>query len=265
MTPRRRQLVVILISLCLPAFARAQAIDAEDREAVESPAAGARQEGPDLEAVARQVIERTNAFRREQGLDPVRSQPALTEAARYFAGYMARTDSYSHTADGARPADRAKKHGYDYCIVSENIAYFYSSAPQTADKLARQFFEGWKESPGHRKNMVEPYVTDTGVAVAQSEKSGYYYAVQMFGRPASARLEFQIANNSDDTVNYEVGGRTFSLPPRYTRTHQRCRPGDVTFHWPEGRKDAKEVVTPAGGDRYTVARGPGGGLQVKKQ
>ncbi len=34
-----------------------------------------------------------------------------------------------------------------------------------------------------RKNMLAPEVTETGVAVARSGKTGRYYAVQMFGRP----------------------------------------------------------------------------------
>ena len=84
--------------------------------------------GPDLPAVERLVVEGTNEFRREQGLDALASNAGLQRAARYFADYMARTDRYGHQADGAEPADRATRHGYDWCQVSENISYQYTSA-----------------------------------------------------------------------------------------------------------------------------------------
>src|SRR5262249_23915200 len=146
------------------------------------------------------IIGRTNAFRKEQGREKVRRDAKLTRAAEYFAGYMARTDRYGHSADGQRPAARATKYGYAWCIVLENIAYEYNSRGFTTAELAEGFFEGWKNSPGHRRNMLDPDVTDTGVAVARSDKTGYYYAVQMFGRPKSKAVKFRVANRSGVTV-----------------------------------------------------------------
>jgi uncharacterized protein YkwD len=117
----------------------------------------------------------------------VTANPVLARTVRDFVDFMARTDRYGHEADGKQPADRARGHGYDYCLVSENIAYQYNSAGFRTAALARDFVEGWKHSPQHRKNMLEPAATQTAVAVARSEKSGRYYAVQMFGRPKSER------------------------------------------------------------------------------
>src|SRR5262249_23921315 len=130
---------------------------------------------PDLAQATKSLIDSTNAFRKEEGRSSVSVNPKLTDTARYFADFMARTNKYGHNADGNRPADRAKKHGYDYCIVLENIAYQYNSRGFTTDELARGLFEAWKNSPGHRKNMLDPDVTETGVAIAHSDKSGYYY------------------------------------------------------------------------------------------
>ena len=50
------------------------------------------------------MVERTNAFRLEQGLGAVKPDPALEASARDFAAYMARTDRYGHEADGATPS-----------------------------------------------------------------------------------------------------------------------------------------------------------------
>ena len=160
-------------------------------------------------------------------------------------------------ADGSRPADRAKKHGYDYCIVLENIAYHYSSAGFSAEELGNKATRGWKQSPGHRKNMLDPDVTDTGVALARSDQTGYYYAVQMFGRPKEKAIEFSIANEAGTEVEYEIAGREYTLPPRLTRTHTRCRPSKVTFHWPKSEGDAT-VVRPRNGDHFNVVKGDDG-------
>src|SRR5689334_5509031 len=82
----------------------------------------------EVEQVERLIIDKTNQFRREQGLDPVARERALDRAAQEFAAYMARHDKYGHEADGRKPSERARAHGYDYCLVSENISYQHSSA-----------------------------------------------------------------------------------------------------------------------------------------
>ena len=139
-------------------------------------------ERPDLARVEDLIVERTNAFRRAEGLPKVTPHPRLQAAAREFAYYMAQTERYGHEADGRRPSQRAKGNGYDWCRVTENISYQYSSSDFSTADLARRYFEGWKESPGHRANMVDAMVSDTAVAVVRSGKNGYYYAVQMFGQ-----------------------------------------------------------------------------------
>ena len=145
----------------------------------------------------------------------------------------------------------------------ENIAYLYNSEGFTVETLAGGFVKSWKESPGHRKNMLDPDVTDTGVAVARSEETGYYYAVQMFGRPKSKAFEFQITNQSDAEIEYKVADEEFKLAPRFTRTHQRCRPPEVSF---KGPKELAETIPLklAGGEKLVVI-GTAGKYEVKKE
>ena len=142
------------------------------------------------------------------------------ETARDFAAFLARTDLFDHTADGRHPEDRAKSHGYDYCLVSENIGYEFRSAGFATGELARALVDGWRRSPPHRKNMLERDATEIGVALARSSRSGRYYGVQMFGRPRSASIEFSVANQSRRRVAYRLGEREFSLEPRVIRTHR---------------------------------------------
>jgi uncharacterized protein YkwD len=263
-----RIVAVVLGVFMIPCLARAQSADHEDVEKVEIPGGAiAPDRNVDLDRVAGEIVERTNEFRKEKNREPVESNARLKEGARYFAGYMARTDTYGHTADDKRPADRAKEHGYKYCIVLENIAYQYSSAGFDTTSLAKRFFEGWKESPGHRRNMLDEDVTETGVAVARSDETGVYYAVQVFGRPKSKSIDFRIENHSGAEIEYRIGDRTFPLPPRLIRTHERCRPQDLVFEFPDGEKDMKgktRTVRPEDGDRYTVVRN-GDGFALRKQ
>jgi len=216
---------------------------------------------PDLAAAAKAIFGQTNAFRKKEGRGPVALDPKLAATAQYFADFMAKTDEYGHTADGHSPGERAKKHGYDYCIIAENIAYEFSSEGFDTGPLAERFVTGWEKSPPHRKNMLDPDVTQLGVAVARSEKTGYYYAVQDFGRPKSAAVVFKVENRAGEGVKYAIGDRTFDLAPRVIRTHTRCRPAELTFHWPGGKT---EPVKPAAGERLLVTKGKGG-FTVKKE
>ncbi len=217
---------------------------------------------PDAGQVAEIAVRLSNEFRAAERRQEVVPNARLLAAARYFAGHMAKTGKFSHEADGATPAARARQHGYDYCIVLENIAYRYSSAGFATRELAQGFVEGWKKSPGHRRNMLEPDVTETAVAVARG-KPGHYYAVQMFGRPASDSIKFSVANRSNAAIRYRIDEKVFSLTPRQTRTHQHCRVSDVEFDWPGKQREMK--VRPKKGDSLAVVRGESGGLALRTE
>jgi uncharacterized protein YkwD len=248
----------------LPAGCSAQVVEEDHKENLHVPNARSGEEKvPDVARAVRIILDKTNEFRRAEGRKEVAVKEKLHEAARYFAGFMAETGKYGHTADGNHPADRAKKYGYDYCIVLENIAYQYNSAGFSTEELGGKFFEGWKNSPGHRRNMLDADVTETAVAVARSEKTGYYYAVQMFGRPKSLAISFSVANNVGEEVRYKVGDQEFTLPPRYIRTHEVCRPPELTFT-PPGEKSEPQAVKPAGGAHYAITRSDSG-LRLKKE
>ena len=243
--------LLVLGSLICLAAASAQT------QSIKPPASwDARTTSLDLGKIAKDIVSRTNRFRQQQGLNKTQLDSQLTKAAQYFADFMARSDRYGHHADNKGPAERAQRYGYAYCAISENIAYQYSSSGFTdGDRLSRRFFQGWKESPGHRKNMLEPGVTDTGVAVAYSKRTGHYYAVQMFGRPRSKMTSFSIANKAGTVVRYALAGRTFTLQPRYTRTHEQCQSVVLTVRWPT--QQANTTARPNNGDRFTIRNNAG--------
>jgi len=252
---------IFLCWLLIPSIARSQHIQAPDTESMKRVGrSSSDQASPDLLAVAKSIIAKTNEFRREENRSEVGVNTELAKAADYFAKYMAQTNKYGHNADGSQPADRVKKFGYEYCIVAENIAYEYDSTGFSTVKLSDKFFEGWQRSPGHRKNMLDPDVTETGVAVARSEETQYFYAVQVFARPKSKSIAFQVTNETGDTVHYEIAGQQFSLPPQYTRSHERCRSADLVLDRAVKNKDSPEraqPVRPANVDHFVIRKEDG--------
>lgn len=204
----------------------------------------------DTAETARLVVDATNAFRDAQARARLDINEELREAAVEFARYMARTGKYGHEADGRTPVERAKAAGYEHCIVAENVAYQYRSGGYRAAGLARELVEGWKGSPGHRENMLDPAVTQTGVGVARGS-DGRYFAVQMFGLPARAAVRFTVRNEGGARATYRLDERSYSLPARATRTHLVCRPPQLRLP----RRDGP--VTPEDGATYAIraARG----------
>ncbi|MDQ6619781.1 MAG: CAP domain-containing protein [Pseudomonadota bacterium] len=208
-----------------------------------------------VDALMRQV----NGLRRSQRRSPVAEQAALGAAAREFAAFLARTGRFAHDADGRQPADRAQQHGYAYCIISENIAYEERRPEFSSDELAGRLFEGWRNSPPHLHNMLEPDVTETGIGLARSA-GGRWFAVQLFGLPKSAETIFAITNRTARTVHYRLGDHDLELLPRVTRTHHEC--GAPTLMIGDGPTATEMTVR--SGEAIGVVQGPAG-LRVERE
>ena len=218
---------------------------------------------PDLPAVAIRVIDLTNAFRTRNGLLPVSIEPRLSHAAQDFADVLAAKDRLGHEIDGRAPAERAGAAGYRHCMVAENIAYLFDSVGFTTEQLAARLVHGWEQSAEHRRNMLLAPLMHIGVGVAQNAESGRYYAVQLFGRPSSAAIRFEVANGADVDLRYEVDRETFDLAPRVTRTHTRCTDASLAILAPESGE--RSGIRARDGARYVIVRDPAGQLQLQMQ
>ena len=204
----------------------------------------------DLDRAEQIIIRGTNEFRLEKGLARLEIDARLARAAEGFAQFMARTDRYGHAADGRQPAERAQAQGYGYCLVSENISYQYSSEGFGTEELARRFVEGWQNSPGHRRNMLEPDVVHMAAAVARSAQTGRYYGVQMFGRPRERSIEFHVRNLARANVRYRVEAEDFSLSAGQERVHTVCKPPTVSF--PDAANAEGRTFRPSNGERLRI-------------
>ncbi|HEX2475964.1 MAG TPA: CAP domain-containing protein [Lacipirellulaceae bacterium] len=271
---KRRSSWAIIPTFCLLCGhlpAAAQELKEFDTDYLQSPV-----DGPDLQKAERAIVRLTNEFRRENGLEKLKTDDKLHKAASYFVAFMARTNKYGHEADGNQPWERVALFGYDYCVVAENIAYQMKSTDFETKELAGKFFDGWKESPPHRKNMLQPHVTETGVAIGHAPGSDRYFAVQLFARPQSDAIQFQVTNLTDETIHYTVGDaksheeepekaesdrQTFELPPRATMSHTRCLPARIDWGW---TKD-DDGVNVSGNGAYMITKSANGGIEVMEQ
>lgn len=256
---------VVILSGCFALPVRAQIVEPEDLDSIHpgSSSQGSADSTADLKQAGQQIFSLTNQFRVQHGRGELKMNDELSRAAQEFAEYLARTDTFSHTADGKRPSQRVREHGYRYCLVAENIAQEYNSAGFTTSALARAFVGGWRHSPEHRKNMLDGDLDDLGVGVARSKQTGRYYAVQDFGRPKSKSVVFRISNETDTTIHYTVDGQSFKLDPHYTATHTRCRSPELDVQnarsKSEDGKEGEETFYPKNDAHYVIrGSGPGG-------
>jgi uncharacterized protein YkwD len=120
------------------------------------------------------VLELTNEFREENGLDPLRFDPKLGEAAGSWSREMAEGDFFEHSDT----RELAEEHGYEWRALGENIA-----AGQTTPE---EVVEGWIGSPGHRANLLSEDFDELGVGYHFEENDGGrapygHYWTQVFG------------------------------------------------------------------------------------
>ncbi len=102
---------------------------------------------------------------------PVSWNDELTAAAQIHSNDMNANSFFSHTgSDRSSLADRVNRIGYKYSTIGENIAM---GETQTEELVV----EGWMNSPGHCRNIMQGRFTEMGVA-----RSGIYWT-QVFGRP----------------------------------------------------------------------------------
>ncbi len=107
-----------------------------------------------------------NQYRSENGLKPLRLNAALTDAAKEHSRDLAKWDRISHYgSDGSNPWDRVKRTGYKPKLAAENVG----TGQASFDEVLR----GWKESPGHNKNLLLSDAREMGLALVQDPKTEF--------------------------------------------------------------------------------------------
>ena len=208
---------------------------------------------PDLPQVEAAIIAGTNTVRSQAKLAPVVVSPQLTAAARAYAALLATTNRFSHYADGS-PSQRAVRAGYQACGIAENIAMRRDSGGFETGVLAASVVDGWLQSPAHARNLRAHDMTEAGVGLAKSPvREGEYIAVQLFGRPQSSGIAFDVKNSLADSVIFTFEGKPRELAPNKVYTLRACSSSPLTF----ATKTAPITrLQAANGKTYTVSGNP---------
>jgi uncharacterized protein YkwD len=130
----------------------------------------------------RQLFALLNGQRTAQALPELQWDDALFKAARKHALLMLNLNILEHQLPGEPTLDaRLTAAGARFTFIEENIAI--GKDPHT-------IHAGWMNSPGHRRNILDPRITAVGIAVVRG--AGGLFAVEDFSQSlANLSLEQQ--------------------------------------------------------------------------
>ncbi len=151
-----------------------------------------------IEAVESEIHRLTNEERVQRSVRALSYDPSLASIARGHSGDMAQFNYFAHNnLLGQSPIDRGAQAGYacrkDYGSyytegIAENIfqTSLYSSYTttlgglvvsrdyRTMEEIASQIVDGWMDSPGHRRNILETSYDQEGIGVVVTADEKVY-------------------------------------------------------------------------------------------
>ena len=134
----------------------------------------------DVAAAKQDIIDYTNALRCENGVDALRVNNRLMQAAQVRADEMAASGIYSHT----RPDGRKSNTVTDSKYTGENLHNISELYLEQQHKtLSEAVVELWSNSRAHADNMTSSRYGEIGVGLARGiDKDGFdcWYCVQVF-------------------------------------------------------------------------------------
>lgn len=126
-----------------------------------------------------EVIDAVNDERTKSGASPLRANETLMKAAAMRAQTILDNENFSHQDpyEHIELGSVLPRLKYNYVYASENIGMGGNSG--------RDFVNGFMNSTSHRINLLNPELTDTGVAVVDGPFERYYVniVVQIFSIP----------------------------------------------------------------------------------
>ena len=126
-------------------------------------------------------IQLINQYRQNSGLGTLLLSDTISDASTKHSSDMAKYNFFDHNTvrsdyfpTGSTPWDRLRLCGYNYNTdMGENIAAGYSSA--------QSVFAGWKNSPGHNANMLNPDFRVIGIGLVTGGSYGQYWTTDFGG------------------------------------------------------------------------------------
>ena len=134
----------------------------------------------DVATAKQDIVDRTNAIRREQGISALTVNAKLMQAAQVRADEMAASGIYSHT----RPDGRKSNTVTDSRYTGENIHSISELYLEQQQKtLSEAVVNLWSNSKAHTDNMTSSRYGEIGVGLARGvNQNGLdcWYCVQVF-------------------------------------------------------------------------------------
>lgn len=125
-----------------------------------------------LETFKQDVLNLVNAERAKEGLGALVIDSNLSNVAQLKSRDMIDKDYFDHNSPTyGTPFDMMRSFGITYRVAGENIAMGHSTPEEVV--------EGWMNSAGHRKNIMNPRFTHLGMGIDRAQ-SGRIYWTQMF-------------------------------------------------------------------------------------
>jgi len=116
------------------------------------------------------TLRRVNKERVARGLRPLKPVADMQAIARAHSLDMSVRGYFAHNdPDGVTPMQRAARAGVRWAFFGENIATTSKRAGRSDEELASWAVDDWMKSEGHRKNILDPEYTETGLGVYEAE------------------------------------------------------------------------------------------------
>jgi len=125
----------------------------------------------EIESLEQQCLDEVNRVRRARRLSRLDFYNDLLPVAREYSRRMAEEHFFSHTdPDGQTVRERVDGAEIRWQMVGENLAYSNGYVNPVAASL-----HGWMESPGHRRNILDPDYSRTAIGVWIASDGTVYF------------------------------------------------------------------------------------------
>ncbi len=113
-----------------------------------------------------------NKERTDRGLQALTLDERIANVAFLHSREMDLNDYINHTnLEGEGPSERISDSEIFSLCTSENIFFIESREPR--ENLAEKAVQGWLDSPGHRRNLLDPNISKAGVGIHCQDRRCY--------------------------------------------------------------------------------------------
>lgn len=164
---------------------------------------------------AQSIEEMINQYRIAHGLHPLTVHPVFTEQAEAWSAVMARDYDWTGDLDSSFRHSNSKEWGRS----GENIIFDYQSrrgedvnawTRQTWESVPYMFFDRWRHSSGHNRNMLAPQMQRMAVGIEVDSTGGIFGTTMFFIEDAETSTGYYSADAM--TRKALESGEPFYLP-----------------------------------------------------